>query len=145
MDRAGRGGDAEHRAAALLISGARHVTWGWEARTSARAVDVTREQWQVFGERLAIAEEQLLAAVELESGWVTPWRWLLTSGRGMSLGDEVNRARFDAALRREPLDLDIHIDWLSQLQPRWGGGQGRRWPSPVRRSSGLLRGIGSAV
>ncbi|MFD5976359.1 hypothetical protein [Streptomyces bacillaris] len=117
-------GDAEHRAAALLISGARHVTWGWEARTSARAVDVTREQWQVFGERLAIAEEQLLAAVELESGWVTPWRWLLTSGRGMSLGDEVNRARFDAALRREPLDLDIHIDWLSQLQPRWGGEQG---------------------
>ncbi|WP_433399515.1 hypothetical protein [Streptomyces sp. CA-146814] len=116
--------DGGHRAAALLISGARHVIWGWEARTSARAVDVTREQWQVFGERLALAEEQLLAAAELEPSWVTPWRRLLTSGRGMSLGEDVNRARFDAALRRDPLDLEVHIDWLSQLQPRWGGEPG---------------------
>ncbi|MET9091428.1 hypothetical protein ABZX72_05025 [Streptomyces cyaneofuscatus] len=113
-----------HRAAALLISGARHVSWGWEARTSARAVDVTQEQWRVFKERLALAEEQLLAAAELEPSWVTPWRRLLTSGRGLSLGEDVNRARFDAALRRDPLDLEVHIDWVSQLQPRWGGEPG---------------------
>ncbi|WP_411079651.1 hypothetical protein [Streptomyces sp. cmx-18-6] len=117
--------DAEHRALALLISGARYVNWGWEARTSARAADVTQEQWRVFGERLALAEEQLLAAAELEPDWVTPWRRLLTSGRGLSLGEDVNRVRFDAALRRDPLDLEVHIDWLSQLQPRWSGEPGQ--------------------
>ncbi|MEU6218235.1 hypothetical protein ABZ845_12060 [Streptomyces sp. NPDC047022] len=116
--------DKEHRATALLISGARHISWGWEARTSARASNVTREQWRVFGERLRIAEEQLLEAAELRPEWVTPWRRLLTSGRGMSLGPAVNEARLDAALRRDPLDLETHIEWVSQLQPRWGGEPG---------------------
>ena len=116
--------DKEHRATALLISGARHVNWGWEARTSARAVDVSQAQWRVFHERLRIAEEQLLEAAELQPEWVTPWRRLLTSGRGMSLGPAVNETRLDAALRRDPLNLDAHIQWVSQLQPRWGGKPG---------------------
>ena len=117
--------DKEHRATALLISGARHISWGWEARTSARAVDVTQEQWRVFHERLEIAEEQLLEAAELRPDWVTPWRRLLTSGRGMSLGPAVNETRRDAALRRDPLDLETHIEWVSQLQPRWSGEPGQ--------------------
>jgi hypothetical protein len=117
--------DKEHRATALLISGTRHISWGWEARTAARAVDVTQEQWRVFHERLHIAEEQLLEAAELRPEWVTPWRRLLTSGRGMSLGTAVNETRLDAALRRDPLDLETHIEWVSQLQPRWGGEPGQ--------------------
>ncbi|NEB01018.1 hypothetical protein [Streptomyces sp. SID13726] len=117
--------DKEHRATALLISGARHINWGWEARTAARAVHVTREQWQIFYERLEIAEEQLLEAAELRPDWVTPWRRLLTSGRGMSLGPAVNETRRDAALRRDPLDLATHIEWVSQLQPRWSGEAGQ--------------------
>ncbi|MEV7321268.1 hypothetical protein [Streptomyces sp. NPDC093970] len=113
--------DEEHRATALLISGARHVRWGWEARTSARAVDVTPEQWRVFRERLHRAEEQLLEAAELRPDWVTPWRRLLTSGRGISVGRAVNETRLDAALRRDPLDLETHVEWVSYLQPRWNG------------------------
>ncbi|MFD3590076.1 hypothetical protein [Streptomyces sp. NPDC058683] len=116
--------DKEHRATALLISGARHVSWGWEARTRARAVDVTPEQWRVFRERLHTAEEQLLEAAELRPEWVTPWRRLLTSGRGISLGRTVNEARLDAALRRDPLDLETHVEWVSYLQPRWNGEPG---------------------
>lgn len=117
--------DEEHRATALLISGARHISWGWEARTAARAVNVTQEQWRLFHERLEIAEEHLLEAAELRPEWVTPWRRLLTSGRGMSLGPAVNEARLEAALRRDPLDLETHVEWVSQLQPRWGGEPGQ--------------------
>ncbi|MFD8817004.1 hypothetical protein ACFV23_37330 [Streptomyces sp. NPDC059627] len=116
--------DKEHRATALLISGARHISWGWEARTRADAVDVRPEQWRVFRERLLTAEEQLLEAAELRPDWVTPWRRLLTSGRGMSLGSAVNETRLHAALRRDPLDLETHVEWVSQLQPRWGGEPG---------------------
>lgn len=116
--------DKEHRATALLISGARYIKWGWEARTSARAVDVKPEQWRVFHERLRIAEEQLLEAAELRPEWITPWCRLLTSGRGMSLGPAVNEARLGAALRRDPLDLETHLGWVSQLQPRWSGEPG---------------------
>ncbi|MFJ4367688.1 hypothetical protein ACIP4S_26445 [Streptomyces chartreusis] len=118
-------GDKELRATALLISGARHVSWGWEARTSARAVDVSRDQWQTFYERLRIAEEHLLEAAELRPDWVTPWRHLLTSGRGMSLDDSVQGARLAAGLRRDPLNLDLHLEWVSHLQPRWGGEPGQ--------------------
>ncbi|WP_327121826.1 hypothetical protein OG206_30605 [Streptomyces sp. NBC_01341] len=117
--------DKDHRATALLISGARHVAWGWEARTAARAVNVTREQWRVFHERLHIAEQHLFEAAELRPEWVTPWRHLLTSGRGMSLGLAVNETRLDAAMRRDPLNLDIHVEWLQQVQPRWGGEPGQ--------------------
>jgi len=117
--------DKEHRATALLISGTRHVSWGWEARTAARAVNVTQDQWRVFHERLDIGEEHLLEAAELRPDWVTPWRRLLTSGRGMSLGPAVNETRRDAALRRDPLDLETHLEWVSQLQPRWGGEPGQ--------------------
>ncbi|MFE2531288.1 hypothetical protein [Streptomyces sp. NPDC059371] len=117
--------DKEHRATALLISGTRHISWGWEARTSDRAANVTQEQWRVFRERLVIAEEQLLEAAELRPEWITPWRRLLTSARGMSLPSSVKEARLDAALRRDPLDLETHIEWVSQLQPRWGGDPGQ--------------------
>ncbi|QIY66682.1 hypothetical protein HEP85_41035 [Streptomyces sp. RPA4-2] len=117
-------GDKEHRATALLISGARHVVWGWEARTRAMAADVTPGQWRVFGERLRIAEDQLLEAAELRPDWVTPWRRLLTSGRGISVGPAVNETRLDAALRRDPLDLETHVEWVSYLQPRWNGKPG---------------------
>ncbi|MEU2929906.1 hypothetical protein ABZ636_33370 [Streptomyces sp. NPDC007251] len=117
--------DKEHRATALLISGARHIAWAWEARTSARAVDVTQEQWRIFHERLHIAEEQLFEAAESRPDWITPWRRLLTSARGMSLGPVVTETRLDAALRRDPLDLETHIEWVSQLQPRWGGEPGQ--------------------
>ncbi|WP_217554336.1 hypothetical protein [Streptomyces sp. GbtcB6] len=117
--------DEQHRATALLISGSRHIIWGWEARTSARASNVSQEQWRIFHERLHIAEEHLLEAAELRPEWITPWRRLLTSGRGMSLGTAVNEARLDAALRRDPLDLETHIEWVSHLQPRWHGEPGQ--------------------
>jgi hypothetical protein len=116
--------DKEHRATVLLISGARHIIWGWEARTAERAVNVTEEQWRVFHERLHIAEEHLLEAAELEPDWITPWCRLLTSARGMSLGEAVARTRLDAALRRDPLDTEAHGGWVAQLQPRWGGRPG---------------------
>ncbi|OIJ68031.1 hypothetical protein [Streptomyces mangrovisoli] len=117
--------DKEHRATALLISGARHIRWGWEARTGARAANVSREQWRLFRERLTIGEEHLLEAAELRPQWITPWTYLLTSGSGMSLPAPVNEARLDAALRRDPLDLPTHLQWLSRLQPRWQGGPGQ--------------------
>ena len=118
-------GDKEYRATALLVAGARNIVWGWEARTGAYAKDVNRDQWRLFHERLETAEEQLLEAAELQPEWTAPWRRLLTSGRGMSLGPVVNRTRRDAALCRDPLDLATHVEWVSYLQPRWSGEPGQ--------------------
>nr|BFD94258.1 hypothetical protein KitaXyl93_56180 [Kitasatospora sp. Xyl93] len=105
----------------LLLSGARHVAWAWEARTGARAKDVTEERWKVFHERLEVAEEQLLEVAEREPSWHAPWRFLQTSARGASLGPDVATCRFEAAVRRAPGNAGSHWDRLQQLSAKWGG------------------------
>ncbi|WP_354637799.1 hypothetical protein [Kitasatospora camelliae] len=105
----------------LLLSGARHVSWGWEARTRASARDVSREQWEVFHRRLAVAEEQLYEAAEREPDLLAPWYFLQISGRGTSLDREAATYRFEAALRRCPGHLDSHRQRLQQLCEKWGG------------------------
>ncbi|MGK4578772.1 hypothetical protein [Kitasatospora sp. HPMI-4] len=106
---------------ALLLSGARHVSWAWEARTGQRAAQVSEEQWRLFHERLEIAEEQLFEVAEREPEWLAPWYFLQISGRGASLGRDIGRYRFEAALRRRPGHLDSHRQRLQQLCAKWGG------------------------
>ncbi|MFE7531138.1 hypothetical protein ACFU7Y_36330 [Kitasatospora sp. NPDC057542] len=105
----------------LLLSGARHVVWGWEARTAARAKDVTEEGWKVFHQRLDVAEEQLLEAAEREPSWHAPWNFLQMSALGASLGPEVAACRFEAAVRRAPGNAGSHRIRLQQLSAKWGG------------------------
>ncbi|MBV6701525.1 hypothetical protein KV557_31185 [Kitasatospora aureofaciens] len=105
----------------LLLSGARHITWAWEARTGARAKHVTEEQWRLFHERLDIAEEQLLEAAEREPARLAPWYFLQISARGASLDPEAATCRFEAALRRAPGHPASHRQRLQQLCAKWGG------------------------
>ncbi|MFF4813857.1 hypothetical protein ACFY2K_04665 [Kitasatospora sp. NPDC001309] len=113
--------DAPGDALPLLLSGARHVTWAWEARSGARAQHVGEEQWKLFHQRLDVAEEQLLEVAEREPGWLAPWFFLQISARGASLGEEVATARFEAAVRREPGHPGSHRQRLQQLSAKWGG------------------------
>ncbi|MFC8011718.1 hypothetical protein [Streptomyces cinereoruber] len=104
-----------------LLAGLRHVSWGWEARTSARAKDVSREQFEVFHERLRTGERWLYEAAELEPGWASPWYCLQVSGRGLEVGPEVARRRFEATVRRAPHHLGAHQQQLQQVCRKWGG------------------------
>lgn len=106
---------------ALLLCGARQINWAWEARTGARADRVTREQWDLFLERLIVAEEHLLKVAEREPGWLAPWFFLQISARGASLDKDVARYRFEAALRRAPGHPASHRQRLQQLCEKWGG------------------------
>jgi hypothetical protein len=108
-------------ALALLVSGARQISWGWEARTGARATNVTAQQWDLFRQRLATAEEQLYEVAEREPDWLGPWYFLQLSGRGTSVGTEPARYRFEAAVRRCPGHLASHRQRLQQLCAKWGG------------------------
>ncbi|MFE2413951.1 hypothetical protein ACFXDE_37050 [Kitasatospora sp. NPDC059408] len=105
----------------LLLAGARHITWAWEARTGARAKHVTDEQWKLFHERLDTAEEQLLEVAEREPDWLAPWYFLQISARGASLDADVATCRFEAALRRAPGHAASHRQRLQQLCAKWGG------------------------
>ncbi|MFI9359500.1 hypothetical protein ACIG5E_00320 [Kitasatospora sp. NPDC053057] len=113
--------DDPQDALALLLSGARHVSWAWEARTRAQAKQVTEEQWKLFHQRLDVAEEQLLEVAEREPSWLAPWYFLQISARGASLGPEVADCRFEAAVRRVPGHPASHRQRLQQLCAKWGG------------------------
>lgn len=104
-----------------LVAGARSIDWGWEARTGARASQVSREQFQVFHERLRNAERWLYEAAEREPGWVSPWYFLQISGRGLQVGQTVARRRFEATARRAPYHLPAHTQQLQQVCAKWSG------------------------
>jgi hypothetical protein len=110
-------------ALALLVSGARGVRWAWEARTGARAQHVSRQQFQTFHERLRVAEEQLYEVAEREPDWVAPWYFLQQSGRGLQVGQEIARLRFEAAVSRCPGHLGSHQQQLQQVCAKWSGSQ----------------------
>ncbi|GAA2404361.1 hypothetical protein GCM10010420_34830 [Streptomyces glaucosporus] len=106
---------------ALLTAGAHHIHWGWEARTAARASQVSREQFQVFHERLGVAEDLLYRVAEREPDWVAPWFMLQVSGRGLQVGQEIARRRFEATVRRCPGHPGAHRQQLQQVCAKWGG------------------------
>lgn len=106
---------------ALLVSGARHVGWAWQARGESWASSVPESQWDLFQERLKVAEDQLLAVAEREPGWAAPWYFLLACGRGMQVDAEVAERRFEEARRRAPGDVAAYSQRLQQLCRKWGG------------------------
>ncbi|WP_186768046.1 hypothetical protein [Streptomyces qinzhouensis] len=104
-----------------LIGGFRQISWGWEARTGAWAKHVSREQFQTFHERLRTGEEWLFEAAERAPDWVAPWHGLLTTGRGLQVGQAVAHRRFQAAIRRDPHHFGVHISHMQQVCEKWGG------------------------
>lgn len=105
----------------LLVSGVRHISWGWEARTGARAKDVSREQFDVFHARLRTAERQLYEAAEREPQWTSPWYGLQITGRGLQVGQVTARRRFEATVRRDPHHMGAHQQQLQQVCEKWSG------------------------
>ncbi|MFH9736544.1 hypothetical protein ACH4MA_02455 [Streptomyces roseolus] len=104
-----------------LVAGVRHISWAWEARTGARAEHVSREQFEVFFDRLRTAETWLYEVAEREPGWTSPWYGLQITGRGLQVGQDVARRRFEATVRRDPHHLGAHQQQLQQVCEKWSG------------------------
>ncbi|MCX2185519.1 hypothetical protein KV205_34170 [Streptomyces sp. SKN60] len=118
----GKAVDAEPDSALpRLVAGMRQIFWGWEARSGLRAQHVSREQFEVFHERLRTAETWLYEVAEREPAWTSPWYGLLMSGRGLQVGQVTARRRFEAAVRRDPYHLGAHQQQLQQVCAKWGG------------------------
>ncbi|MFF6792078.1 hypothetical protein ACFY9C_23770 [Streptomyces filamentosus] len=104
-----------------LAAAVRHIGWAWEARTAASAEHVSREQFRIFHERLDTAETWLYEVAEREPEWTSPWYGLQITGRGLQVGQETARRRFEAAVRRDPHHLGAHQQQLQQVCEKWGG------------------------
>lgn len=106
---------------AQLLYGARVVRWAWEARTGLRAKHVTQDQFAVFHERLRLAEDCLQDVVRREPANAAAWQEMLAVSRGLQLGLDETRRRFDEVVRHCPGHLRAHRQLLQQLCLKWGG------------------------
>jgi hypothetical protein len=108
-------------ALALAVLGQFTVWAAWKVRTSKRAQHVSQEQFRKFHEMLRVAEEYLYTSVELDPASVAPWGALMNSGRGLQVGRDTVRRRFEAVTKRCPGHYAAHSAMLQQLCRKWSG------------------------
>jgi hypothetical protein len=110
-----------HDTLPLLVYGARSIRWAWDARTGKRAKYVSQEQFQLFFERLGIAEDSLQGVVRREPDNVTAWCQLVILALGLQLDIDEAMRRFGEVVRRYPGHIGAHRVMLQKLCRKWGG------------------------
>lgn len=104
---------------AWTVRGAKGVHWGWQARGG--ATDVDGDAWIEFQRRLGGADEDLARGAALDPTDPTPHCFRLIAARGLELGLDVIRERFDEVTELEPLHRAAHNHMIQALAPKWGG------------------------
>jgi hypothetical protein len=105
----------------LTVRGAYGIGWAWQARTTARAKYVTKEQFQEFFRRLRLAEDDLDGAVALDADEVTARAFLVLSARGRQVDADEADERFAAVIDRYPHHSFAHVHRLQYLCRKWFG------------------------
>lgn len=106
---------------ALLVRGAHTISWAWEARSARRAQQVSSEQFEVFWERLRLAESDLYAVTNAMPKDPLSWGQLLISGRGLQVPRTELALRLNEAVRRGPDLYFAHEQYLQGICEKWSG------------------------
>jgi hypothetical protein len=106
---------------ALLMYAARAVCWAWEAHSATEAKNVSRDRFAVFQQRLRLAEDCLQDVVRREPDNATGWYQMLPVARGLDLGQDEARRRFDQVVQYQPGHVWAHRQMLQQLCRKSGG------------------------
>jgi hypothetical protein len=94
---------------------------GWAIRTASQASRVSRRQWRGFYDWVEKAEQVLIEGVARHPSDPAVWAMRLTSGRGISLGQDEAARRYDRLCAIDEHHLPAQTDHLQQLLPKWGG------------------------
>lgn len=97
------------------------ITVGWNIRTSARADQVSADQFRAFHEHLRRAEQVLIDAAARNPAEVSIWCHRLISARGLQLGLSEVRRRYDRLAAYDPHHLPAQSQLLQSLCPKWSG------------------------
>lgn len=112
---------AEPSAATYAILGLARTRDAWAIRGHAYARDVDPNAWTAFNAGLEEAESALWYGVELDPFSADPWVGLLPTARGLGLGLEETRARFNEAHKLAPFRLDACEHMLQATAAKWFG------------------------
>lgn len=99
----------------------RGVVEAWEIRTHLRASEVSAEQFEAFGARLAQVETELidLAAQDPSDPLVATLR--LTTARGLGLGASEGERRYRRVAAISPDNASAQSSYLQFVAPKWYG------------------------
>ncbi|MEV4440589.1 hypothetical protein AB0K09_16500 [Streptomyces sp. NPDC049577] len=106
---------------AVLVKADLLVDQAWEIRGSARAEEVSREQFQGFFTLLEDAAPVIGAAAGLNPNDPVPWRIALTHARGSQAPREVFDEYWAEAVARSPHHFGCHATALQYLCEKWYG------------------------
>jgi hypothetical protein len=106
---------------AWLLSGFARIPWAWQARSAARAGEVAKWQWELFSERLELAQSDLVRAIDLYPEDPTPWAGLIWIERGGGSGAEPIFELFAEGIPRDPSNYLIHKNTIMALTAHWHG------------------------
>lgn len=112
---------AEPSGATYAMVGRAKTRDAWAIRGNAFAADVDPNAWAAFHAGLEDAEQTLWAGVDLDPSSADPWVAMLPTARGLGLGLEESRARFNEAHRLEPFRLDACLQMLVASTWKWFG------------------------
>lgn len=100
------------------------VAYAWQARGNSYAYQVPEEGWKLFGERLVEARLVLRKAKTLEAKCPHWWDVALLIGRGQDWDWKTYNSVFEEGLQQAPYFNELYYEKLSNLLPRWHGGEG---------------------
>jgi hypothetical protein len=104
-----------------LFKGDFYIKYAWEARGGGYANTVTPQQWKLFFERLAIADEALNKAWDRDPHDERIPTLMLKVELGEHKGPAVERKWFDRAMSVNPDDKSACYQLMTYLLPRWYG------------------------
>ncbi len=107
----------------LTVKGHFQIQWGWEARTTEFAPNVTEEQFRIFHERLQEARTALNEAWRLKPDEPHVAQLMLTVEKGIGEGDrKAMETWFERAMKADGNDQQACWSKLDWLDPKWYGG-----------------------
>jgi hypothetical protein len=106
---------------AWWLRGKVFIDSAWEARGSGPAKDVTEDGWARFTQRLAIAQEALEKAWDLDSSMKEAAEYMITVELGQGKGRPRMETWFERAMQLDPQDHAACVRKLSYLEPKWHG------------------------
>jgi hypothetical protein len=106
---------------AQLVRGAHAVAWAWDARGGRSSEHTEAARFEIFFERLRLAESYLYDVVSRNPDEVAPWAFLISTARGLQLPLEDGEYRYRQVSKRFPGHWKANFEWMQTLYKRWFG------------------------
>ncbi|MDB5293398.1 MAG: hypothetical protein JWL69_4639 [Phycisphaerales bacterium] len=105
----------------LVLKGSFYVDFAWDARGGGWANDVTDDGWKLFTKRLAIAEQTLTKAWDMNQSDPRAATIMITVAMGTSAQRPQMEQWFNRAMKADPDNFAACEAKLTYLDPRWQG------------------------